>query len=231
MANETAVLRLISSFVISFGVALAPAPVAACGVALALTVDISGSVDEYEYDLQMGGSADALPDGWLRMRWFLKKAAVMVVHWSGQSRQIVVVPWTRVESVENADRLVQLLDDVPRAWRNFSTGIGEALAFTANQFCVVADCERRVIDVSGDGVANAGPAVAPVGFAIGSKGVTINGLVITGAKLNPVPYFEKQVIGGPFAFVEVANSYADYPRAMKRKLLRELTPAYSMLMD
>jgi hypothetical protein len=35
-------------------------------------------------------------------------------------------------------------------------------------------------------------------------------------------YFRRRVIHGPGAFIEVALGFADYQRAMERKLLREL---------
>ena len=35
-------------------------------------------------------------------------------------------------------------------------------------------------------------------------------------------YFRNHVIAGPGAFVETAGDYADYHRAIKRKLLREI---------
>ena len=133
-------MRLIAAALVGAALGVAPAPVSACGVALALTVDVSGSVDSHEYELQMGGLAAALRDGLVADALIAEKAAVMVVHWSGQSRQSVVVPWTRVTSVSSADALADAVEQVPRAWRNFSTGIGEALAFTANQFGPVADC-------------------------------------------------------------------------------------------
>jgi len=209
---------------VSVGVALAPAPVAACGVALALTVDVSGSVDEYEYDLQMGGLADALRDGLVADALISEKAAVMVVHWSGQSRQSVVVPWTRVESVADVDRLALLVDDVPRAWRNFSTGIGEALAFTANQFGAVADCERRVIDVSGDGTSNEGaPPPEDIKEALAAAGFVINGLAIEGQTAQLTEYYREKVIAGPNSFVLPAYGFLDYPEKIRKKLIREVT--------
>ena len=52
--------------------------------------------------------------------------------------------------------------------------------------------------------------------------VTVNGLVIEGAETEVQAYYANHVISGPGAFVEIANGYADYARAMKRKLLREL---------
>ena len=56
-------------------------------------------------------------------------------------------------------------------------------------------------------------------------GLIINGLVIRGATPDPYRYYAKRLIHGPNAFVEVAENFDDYPRAIKRKLLRELTPA------
>ena len=50
---------LIASVVLS----LAPLQVSACDLALALAVDISGSVDPKEYDIQMQGLSAALRDG------------------------------------------------------------------------------------------------------------------------------------------------------------------------
>ena len=36
-------------------------------------------------------------------------------------------------------------------------------------------------------------------------------------------YYEENVIRGPVAFVEIADSYEDYAETMERKLLRELS--------
>ena len=200
-----------------------PAPTVACGVALALTVDVSGSVDGYEYDLQMGGLAEALRDGLVADALISEKAAVMVVHWSGQSRQAVVVPWTRVETVEDAERLAQQVETVPREWRNFSAGIGEALAFTANQFGTVSDCERRVIDVSGDGASNEGAPPEDIKEALAAAGFVINGLAIEGETANLTEYYRKFVIAGPNAFVLPAFGFRDYPEKIRKKLIREVT--------
>ena len=92
-----------------------------------------------------------------------------------------------------------------------------------------AFCRRQVIDVSGDGISNAGPKVRPISITLGQRGITINGLVVDGARPDPVTYFLANVIRGPLSFVEIATSYDDYERAMKRKLLRELAPSLSEL--
>jgi len=53
-------------------------------------------------------------------------------------------------------------------------------------------------------------------------GWTINALVIEGASPPPVPHYRAEVIAGPGAFLEVARDFDDYPRAILRKLLREI---------
>ena len=101
--------------------------------------------------------------------------------------------------------------------------IGEALEHAR---LVSADapmpCERRVIDVSGDGVSNEGRPPRPVAQTLADLGFTVNGLVIRGADPDPLPHFEMEVIAAPGAFIEVAASFEDYPRAILRKLLREI---------
>ena len=206
----------------------------ACEVALVVALDVSRSVDRTEYALMRDGIASAFLDDAVRQlsEWLPGGLLFTVTQWGGAGQQRQAIGWQRIKGKAGIVEFVEAFTKQTRGYWMADTAVSEALIHADQMFNGdAALCRRKVIDVSGDGIANAGAAVAPGAFAIGSKGVTINGLVITGAKPNPVPYFEKQVIGGPFAFVEVANSYADYPRAMKRKLLRELTPAYSMLVD
>lgn len=198
-------------------------PAQACGVALALAVDVSGSVDDYEYDLQMGGLAEALRDGLVADALTGEQAAVLVVHWSGQSRQAVVVPWHRVLTDQDVEALARKVETVPRQWRNFSTGIGEALAFTANQFPAVSDCERRVIDVSGDGTSNEGAAPEDIKETLAVAGFVINGLAIEGETAHLTEYYRQKVIAGPNSFVLPAFGFRDYPEKIRKKLIREVT--------
>src|SRR4029078_12923411 len=89
---------------------------------------------------------------------------------------------------------------------------------------------KQVIDVSGEGGNNAGRAVQDVRDEVLAKGITINGLPIidysTPQDLDK--YFEGCVIGGPASFVIPAEGFVDFARAMRRKLILEisgLTPA------
>ena len=85
-----------------------------------------------------------------------------------------------------------------------------------------ADCERRVIDVSGDGVNNEGRAPRAVADSLQALGYTVNGLVIRGDTPDPVRYYQINVLAGERSFLEVADGFEDYPRAILRKLLKEI---------
>ena len=53
-------------------------------------------------------------------------------------------------------------------------------------------------------------------------GITVNGLTIQNEISWLHYYFRNHVIGGPGAFVVIANDYAAYADAIRRKLLREI---------
>ena len=195
----------------------------ACEVALALTVDVSGSVDQNEYALQMNGLATALRDDTVSEALIRNKAAVMLIQWTGTSRQQVTIPWRRMTERTAIEQFANDVESAPRRWRNFSTAIGEALNFARAQFDEVADCKRKVIDVSGDGYSNEGPNPLDLRIELESAGFTVNGLAIEGSDDDLTNYYKDNVIAGPRAFVMTANNFDEYPRRIKRKLLREVT--------
>ena len=191
-------------------------------MALALTVDVSGSINEQEYRLQMDGLAAALRDPMVADALISSEAALMLVQWSGASRQEVSVGWQRMLSQADVANFADLAERTPRAWAVYSTGIGNALRFTAAQFDAVTDCGKKVIDVSGDGYSNEGPNPLEVSEALALQGFQINGLAIEGDEFELTQYYKHNVISGAAAFVLTAETYADYPRTIWRKLLSEL---------
>ena len=52
--------------------------------------------------------------------------------------------------------------------------------------------------------------------------ITVNGLVIRTSDHRVPIYYDREVIRGPESFVEIADGYDDYERAMRRKLVREI---------
>ena len=208
-------------------------PVAACRVALALGLDVSGSVNQAEYRLQLDGVAAALehpdvlaaiaaPSG--------GPVALAVYEWSGPAVQRLLVPWTLLPGPGDVAGVATRLRGTQRVASEPSTAIGAAMAFGAGLMSQAPRCGRAVIDISGDGKSNTGPH--PRDMAV-PAGITINALAIGGEIMDPGElrqvslgelsgYFTAYVIRGPEAFVETARGFFDFEAAMVRKLLREL---------
>lgn len=211
-------------FAVALGVMLAGAtPAVACDVALALTIDVSGSVDPREYRIQMDGLARALDDGDVRNALIAADAQVTVMQWSGASRQKVIAPWTSTGTGAQIDALVRTLRSEPRAYRHFSTAIGDAiLAAAVLHMQIAGRCKRAVIDVSGDGRSNEGAPLADMRKMLAETEITVNGLAIEKDDGSLSDYYRSEMITGPGAFVVTADSFEDYAAAIRRKLLREI---------
>ena len=93
---------------------------------------------------------------------------------------------------------------------------------------------RRTIDVSGDGTNNSGRDVGLARDEALAQGVTINGLVILSERpmawnpehTNPpgglAGYYQTNVVGGPGAFVVVAEDFNSFGQAIIKKLIAEI---------
>ncbi len=198
-------------------------PAMACDLALALAFDVSGSVNAEEYRLQVDGLAAALRDPAVSEALVRGLVAVMVMQWTGSSRQHISLPWRRIESFADVDQLASDVARIERGWRDFSTAIGEAMQLAMSSFVDVPDCAQHVIDISADGVSNEGVLPQDMRPALKAAAIVVNGLAIESDVDGLVGYFRQSVITGPGAFVIRASDYTDYPRAILQKLLREVT--------
>jgi len=193
----------------------------ACDTALALTIDVSNSVDPGEYRLQIDGMADALQDPEIVDAMVQGEVAIMVIQWSGADRQSVSIPWTRIRTALDAERLAIRARTIPRAFVLSDTAPAEAIYFALDQFDAVSDCATHVIDVSGDGTPNAGREVRPARAAAERAGVTINGVAIESMGLAITGFYEKSIVTRN-GFVITARTHREYPEAIRMKILREL---------
>jgi Ca-activated chloride channel homolog len=204
---------------------LAPAKVVACDVALVLAMDVSGSVDASEYQLQTLGLSQALRDPAVTHAMLRGRVAISVVQWSGSLEQTVTLPWTRIAEPVEVARLSSRIAAMPRAHAGGNTAVGEAIDISAALFDEVRDCARWVIDVSGDGDENEGYTVGHARRAAYERGITINGLAIEGAATGrSVTNFYRSWVVTPGGFVVTADRFEDFARAIREKLLRELIP-------
>jgi len=198
---------------------------ARCRLALALGLDISSSVDDREYALQIGGLADALESAEVIEAILTPEGTHIVAaayEWSGYPQQDVIVGWTVLDSEGAIRGFAARLRAHPRPYWDFATALGKGVEFGARLLGAAPSCARQVIDISGDGVNNVG--VDPTYFYASGlfAGITVNGLVIQGAQPDPVEYYRTNVIHGPGAFLAVARDFEDYRQVIKRKLLREI---------
>ncbi|MEX0278934.1 MAG: DUF1194 domain-containing protein [Ruegeria sp.] len=201
----------------------------ACDLALALAVDVSGSVDSDEYRIQMDGLAAGLRDPVVSEALVRGQAQLMLLQWTGSSRQRVTIPWTRIDSFIALENFAEQVAADQRVWRNFSTAIGEALEMTIAHFDSVTDCNRHLIDLSGDGISNEGVEPAALHPRLRDSGVTVNAIAIEESEPDLTAYFFENVIVGEGAFVVSAAGFEDYPERIRKKLLREVTQQTAVL--
>ena len=203
---------------------LATAATAQCRLALLLAMDVSASIDAGEYQLQRDGLARALDAPDIREA-FLGgpgPVALAVYEWSGRNQQTVMIDWTLIDSAAALDRVVDRVSGARRSWKDFPTAIGYALGYAAKMFRDAPECDRQVIDVSGDGTNNEGfmPDRAYAHFPL--DGITVNGLVVEGVDADIIRFYQTEVLRGPGAFLEVAPNFERFEAAMARKLFREV---------
>jgi hypothetical protein len=201
---------------------------------LVLAVDISGSIDPINARLQRAGYVAALrhPEVALAIEGGEHgRIAVSYVEWAGETHQHTVLPWTLMESGEDAMAFSEALAEAP-FWKGSWTSISAAIDYAAAMFAGNGyDGTRRVIDISGDGYNNRGRPLEAARDEAVAAGITINGLPILHDRPSPLGslppadldrYFEERVIGGEGAFVIVAREEDDFARAILAKLYLEI---------
>ena len=204
---------------------------------LVLASDVSRSVDHPKFLLQREGYAAAISDPHVLdaiKSGPHQRIALCFVEWSGFGAQKLVIDWTLVDGPDPARKFGDQLLELPRSFAD-RTSISGGIEFAAAQLERAPFAgARRTIDVSGDGTNNAGRDVKLARDEVIAKGIVINGLVILSDR--PVPwnaehtnppgglekYYQDNVVGGPGAFVLVAENFNSFGRAIIKKLIAEI---------
>ncbi len=206
-------------------------PTAACRLALVLALDVSSSVDMDEYRLQIDGLATALAAPDVQDLIFANPTAPVALHvfeWSGRFDQVTVQDWRLLRSYGDLAAVIETIRAHPRSHTNRPTALGHALGHALRQFDRGPACQRRTVDVSGDGPSNDGLPPHLLYARTPLNGAVVNGLAIGDGEVSG--YYFRNVIQGPGAFVEWAFSHHDFAETMRRKLIRELGfPSLSQL--
>jgi hypothetical protein len=222
--------------VLGVATALAPAraiaqPAPMVDLLLVLAMDASGSIDPGEFRLQRDGIAGSLIDPAVvaaATGGGHGAIAVALVEWGSPGGPVTAVDWMRIHDAASARAVAEAIRAAPRSPQSYNA-IGDAIAHaTALIAAAPFRSDDMVIDVAGDGpdMRSFMPAPQARDAAV-DRGITVNALAI---EVSPVTrfgeplraHYEREVIGGPGAFVMVAETRADFARAMRAKLLREI---------
>ncbi|HYM73973.1 MAG TPA: DUF1194 domain-containing protein [Stellaceae bacterium] len=211
------------------GIAVSPA----ASVALVLAVDVSESVSADRYILQHDGIARAFETPQLvdTIAGVPGGIEALVLEWSDPDKIAITVGWTRVVNKASAAGFAAAVRATQRTSHGL-TAIGSAMLAAAAAFDHMPEpAAQRVIDVSGDGMANFGAPPARVRDQLVQQGITINGLAILTEEPWLDDYYRHNVIGGPSGFVIVAENMDSFAEAILKKLVQEIAgtpPRYAV---
>ena len=210
--------------------------------ALIVSVDVSNSVDDARYKLQMEGIAKALEDpGVIEAITGGSSGGILFSMVTWADKPAFVIPWIRIANKADALAAAQRVRKLPHQGGEF-TCMTRMLRSANDKIVpqIPAKAARVVIDVSGDGPdnCNADEPIEKVRDELVANGVTINGLPIlldtpeAGALLpKAVPggkppleqWYRQHVMAGPGSFVLPALGYSDFERAIRQKFVIEMS--------
>lgn len=198
---------------------------------LQLLMDVSGSVSASEFNLQLQGYVDAFYSQAVQDAILdtsdgkLGTIAVQMVMWSGSTQQAVMTDWFYLYDMTSINEFAATLDALTRPYSGM-TAPGSAMQFGALQFDTNDfTATRQVMDVSGDGIQNAGLDTSTVRDQLLASGIdTINGITIGQDYPDGVlqDWYLNNIAGGEDAFVINATTFADFGSALELKLAAEI---------
>lgn len=197
--------------------------------ALVVSVDVSSSVDEHRYQLQLQGIASALEDKSVIdaiLNGPRGGILLSLVTWDDRPR--VAMPWVKITTPADALAVAARIRALPRQGGEF-TCLSKMLRYLSDKIIpqIPANALRIVVDVSGDGSdnCNAEEPAAEVRNEMAARGTTINGLpILEGREAATLEqWYSENVKGGPGAFILPADGYEDFGRAIRQKFVIEIS--------
>ena len=193
---------------------------------LVLAVDASGSVNTYRFELQKRGYVAALRNPRVLgaiLSGRTQSIALMMMQWTGPFLQREVLPWTLLKDEASVKSAAAVIEETPRRLFGGGTSISGAIDYAMAMFPRSPfKAERRVIDISGDGANNNGRSVVRARDEAVGADVTINGLPILAVEPDLAEHYRDYVIGGPGAFMVVADSFENFADAILKKMIIEI---------
>lgn len=200
---------------------------------LVLAMDVSGSIDNDELQLEREGTPEAFADPEVVraiQNGSLGRIAVAMVDFSSDPYNKIVAGWHIIRDRQSALQFSDFVRKIPRSvgHRTSISSVLELGTVMLESSDKDITSSRKVIDVSGDGPNNWGHHMQPVHDRTVANGIVINGLPVMDERANGYfpdldKYYAACVAGGRGSFVIVVRNYRDYSAGMRRKLVLEIS--------
>jgi Protein of unknown function (DUF1194) len=250
MLRATAAWAIAAGLCLGGASALSAEETAQVDTALIVSVDVSNSVDQERYKLQMEGIAKALEDpGVIEAIASGPSGGILFSMVTWADKPAIALPWTKITNKDEALAVAKRVRTLPQQGGEF-TCMTRMLRSVNDKIVpqIPAKALRVVVDVSGDGPdnCNADEPIDIVRDELVANGVTINGLPIlegagataaaatsgaavaqpsfpTSGGLGLEDWYKAHVMGGNGSFVLPANGYGDFGRAIRQKFVIEIS--------
>lgn len=229
----TAIGRIVLALSLLWAPAIAqPAPTNAVDIALVLVVDVSGTIDEGEFILQRDGIAGALASEEIVQaieQGALGRIAVAMVEFSDYSAVDVVMSWIIIGDMESAQKAAAIVLASPRGGNMQNTSVAGGMLVGIREL-TTCPCipTKLVMDVSGDGENNNSDrenslTMENARAQVERYKITVNALAMPTMGEDVEGFYDREVRYGPGSFLMVAPTINDFAKAMRRKLVLEVS--------
>lgn len=194
--------------------------------AVVFVVDVSYSMSDYELHVARESHASAIASYEVLEAvagGALGRSAFAYVEFG--TRAQTLIDWRVVDSPASAVAFAGQIRQAGDERLGGLTAIGEGLYEAVRLFRRLPYTPtRKVVDVTGDGVRNAGRDLADPRARLLERGVVINGLPMTfnTDEEDLTGYYAREVIGGAGAFSLTLERIEDMPMLMRQKIVMEL---------
>jgi hypothetical protein len=162
--------------------------------------------------------------------------AVAMLDWAGHREDYLALDWTIVKDKASATALSQRIRSLPDhsgQRTSISNAIEKSILLLNSSDGQIVGT-RKVIDVSGDGPNNDGISLQHVHDTTANNGIIVNGLPIMDESSDDYfpdldKYYDACVVAGKGSFLVVVKSFKDFGKAMRRKLVLEISSNESQI--
>lgn len=196
-------------------------------VAIILATDVSGSITEDNFKLQVEGLAQAFESNEIHraiQQGYHRQIAVMYMQWSSVNQQWIS-DWQIIRTPDDARQFANLIRQTDRKFSWDTSVIGLLTKSLDIMKSLPFEADKKVIDISGDGKDTRITAIQEIHSLrtiLKSMEVQINALPIIASEPDVGTWYENHVIYGPGSFAIIVETFDDFSKAIRRKLLTEI---------